>query len=135
MCFLNCCHLSVQCGLLQITKGDAPAARDGHCAIYDNESNRLVIFGGRNQDKKRLNDTHFLDLEKFAWQRPQTESPPSPREHSTCTIWAGHMLVFGRESEQHHDKCLHRISNSFENGKLMVSRLPCCQGRLPNSLI
>ncbi|GMH37248.1 hypothetical protein BSKO_05121 [Bryopsis sp. KO-2023] len=79
----------------QVTKGEAPAARDGHCAIHDEENNRLVVFGGRNNDRKRLNDTHYLDLDTFTWHRPTTEAPPTPREHATAALWAGHMVVFG----------------------------------------
>ena len=41
--------------------GDAPTARDGHCAAYDAAAHRLVVFGGRGTDRRRLNDVHHLD--------------------------------------------------------------------------
>ena len=36
-------------------------------AIFDGENNRLVIFGGRTAERKRLNDVYYLDLETFTW--------------------------------------------------------------------
>jgi hypothetical protein len=35
--------------------------------VYDEENNRLIVFGGRTAERKRLNDIHFLDLETFTW--------------------------------------------------------------------
>ena len=39
--------------------------RFNHCSVYDEENHRLVIFGGRNAERKRLNDVWFLDLDKW----------------------------------------------------------------------
>ena len=39
---------------LQPTQGPKPAARSGHCAIIDPESERMVIFGGRSQVRAAL---------------------------------------------------------------------------------
>lgn len=44
-----------------------PARRHNHSALFDEENNRLVVFGGRSADRKRLNDIHFLDLATFTW--------------------------------------------------------------------
>jgi len=35
--------------------------------LFDERNNRLVVFGGRNAERKRLNDIHFLDLATFTW--------------------------------------------------------------------
>ena len=45
----------------------AHACRYNHCALFDERNNRLVVFGGRNAERKRLNDIHFLDLATFTW--------------------------------------------------------------------
>lgn len=80
----------------QITKGEKPMARYNHSACFDPDNNRLVIFGGRTAERKRLNDVWFLDLDTFQWHRPNTDgSPPSPREHAVSVFWAGSMVVFG----------------------------------------
>ena len=30
--------------------------RDGHCAVFDSNRKKLLVFGGRDAEKKRLND-------------------------------------------------------------------------------
>lgn len=59
----------------------APATgRYNHSACFDPDNNRLIIFGGRTAERKRLNDVWFLDLDTFQWHRPNTDgSPPTPR--------------------------------------------------------
>ena len=57
----------------QETTGDAPMARDGHCAAYDAAAHRLVVFGGRGADRRRLNDVHHLDLSTWVWKRVITD--------------------------------------------------------------
>lgn len=64
-----------------------------HTAIFDTDNNRLVVFGGRTADRKRLNDVWFLDLDKWSWHRPATDGPsPSARELAVATFWAGSMV-------------------------------------------
>ena len=41
------------------------SSRFNHSAVYDEDNHRLVIFGGRSAERKRLNDVWFLDLEKW----------------------------------------------------------------------
>ena len=48
-------------------------ARDGHCAAYDAAAHRLVVFGGRGADRRRLNDVHHLDLSTWVWKRVITD--------------------------------------------------------------
>lgn len=82
---------------LQPCKGDKPPARHNHSAIFDEDNNRLVIFGGRTAERKRLNDVWFLDLDTFTWYRPNTEgsSSPAARELAAAAFWAGNMVIFG----------------------------------------
>ncbi|EFJ52641.1 hypothetical protein VOLCADRAFT_102618 [Volvox carteri f. nagariensis] len=80
----------------QPCKGEKPTARYNHAACYDEENNRLVIFGGRTAERKRLNDVAFLDLDSWTWYKPSTEgAAPSPREQAVATFWAGNMVLFG----------------------------------------
>ena len=57
---------------------------------------RLVIFGGRSQEKKRLNDVHFLDTETWTWHKAVTEGPvPVPRCSASAVIMEGQLILFG----------------------------------------
>eukprot|EP00775_Hariotina_reticulata_P013287 gene13287-13418_t len=79
----------------QPTRGDRPAGRHGHVAVYDPDHHQLVVFGGRGTDKKRLGDVAVLDLDSFTWRRPAISgTAPSPRELVSAVYHAGHMLVF-----------------------------------------
>lgn len=63
---------------MQETTGDAPAARERHCAAYDAAAHRLIVFGGRGADRRRLNDVHCLDLGTWAWKRVLTDGTGAP---------------------------------------------------------
>lgn len=77
-------------------RGDSPCPRTAHCAVYDEEQRRLVVFGGRTAEKRRLNDVYLLDLDTWAWSKMAAEGAvPKPREEAAACFWAGHMLVFG----------------------------------------
>ena len=57
---------------------------------------RLVIFGGRSQEKKRLNDVHFLDTETWTWHKAVTEGAvPVPRCSASAVIMEGQLILFG----------------------------------------
>ena len=42
--------------------GTPPPPRDGHTAVYDPETERLIVFGGRSGERKRTNDLYYLDI-------------------------------------------------------------------------
>ncbi|KAK3273495.1 hypothetical protein CYMTET_18285 [Cymbomonas tetramitiformis] len=77
--------------------GSIPPARDGHCAAYDAARKQLIVFGGRNQEKKRLNDMHVLDTKTMTWRRPNMDGTvPSAREYGTFLPMSGNTLcLFG----------------------------------------
>lgn len=57
---------------------------------------RLIIFGGRGADRKRLNDVHFLDIATWTWHRPNTDgTPPAPRSGAAAVFMGGQMILFG----------------------------------------
>ena len=55
--------------------GDAPCARSGHSACIV-AGDKMVVFGGLNNDGKYMNDVHVLDTKLFAWSKPKTKGPP-----------------------------------------------------------
>lgn len=69
--------------------------------VQDNKLNisiplRLVVFGGRGADRKRLNDVHFLDVSTWTWHRPTTDGmPPTPRLGAAAVFMEGQMIIFG----------------------------------------
>ncbi|DBA85904.1 TPA: hypothetical protein ACH3X1_005449 [Trebouxia sp. C0004] len=81
---------------LQAVSGDKPVPRDDHAVVFDDTNNRLVVFGGRGADRKRLNDVHFLDVKTWTWHRPTTDGmPPTPRLGAAAVFMGGQMIIFG----------------------------------------
>lgn len=75
----------------------SPSIRLGHTAIYDPLRKRLIVFGGR--DDQRRNDVWSLSLnDSIAWQLLlPSGTPPSPR-YSHAAIYDSQrdrMIVFG----------------------------------------
>lgn len=57
---------------------------------------RLIVFGGRGADRKRLNDVHFLDIATWTWHRPITDgTPPTPRSGAAAVVMGGQLILFG----------------------------------------
>jgi hypothetical protein len=70
----------------------------GHsCAALDD--NRMIMFGGRNQNGKFLSDTWFFDVSTCTWTELPEEPlspPPTPRAFSAlCSIYNDSVLLFG----------------------------------------
>eukprot|EP00959_Pyramimonas_sp_CCMP1952_P246717 5156568-Pyramimonas_sp.AAC.1 len=63
--------------------GTVPSPRDGHCAAYDDVRKQLIIFGGRDAQKRRMNDLYVLDCKTITWKRPTMDGGiPAHREHA-----------------------------------------------------
>lgn len=57
---------------------------------------RLILFGGRNQEGRRLNDVWSLDTEAFAWGRVPTMGAVPPARHSAASAFHnGKLIIFG----------------------------------------
>eukprot|EP00898_Chlorokybus_atmophyticus_P005213 jgi/Chlat1/5693/Chrsp38S05540 len=78
------------------TSGAIPPARDGHAAAHDPDTNRLYVFGGRSNERKRLNDLHYLDLKTRIWHKPGLEGlGPTPREGVSAVVVRNTLVLFG----------------------------------------
>jgi N-acetylneuraminic acid mutarotase len=75
--------------------GERPSARDGAAGMYDEEGGRLLIFGGRNVERKRLNDLHSYTLSTNSWAKLVVDGAPSPRECATTCSWGQLGILFG----------------------------------------
>ncbi|CAG9466922.1 unnamed protein product [Pedinophyceae sp. YPF-701] len=81
-----------------VTQGDPPAPRDGHSMVYDSIANRLVIFGGRNDKGRKVNDVSWIDLSTFVWEKQQCEGNyPGARENASARFVpeTNSIVVFG----------------------------------------
>jgi len=77
--------------------GSVPTARGQHTAIYDEENNLMVVFGGAAAGGL-LNDTWALNLGTLQWTQmaPQGTPPPARRGHTAVMNSAqDKMVVFG----------------------------------------
>lgn len=83
--------------------GEPPPPRNGHSAVYDPGSNRLIVFGGDNCCGQRYNDTWVLTHANGlggepAWLplTPSGELPPARGSHSAVYDAAqNRLIVFG----------------------------------------
>ena len=70
------------------------------------KQDKVFIFGGHHSPKARLNDTWFLVVKDFEWQRVGNEKlnltnqdssigAPAPRANSGATLYNGKIYLFG----------------------------------------
>ena len=65
------------------TTGDGPVARQGHNLVFDDQSNRLVLFGGSDENGTQLNDVWLFDIDNGTWTEPDIDSSePAPEGRS-----------------------------------------------------
>lgn len=77
--------------------GERPVERDGHCAVFDSNRKKLLVFGGRDAEKKRLNDLFQYDPEKDRWTRlsPDGEQPAPRESASMVQLDEDTLVLFG----------------------------------------
>ena len=77
-------------GLVSIS-GQAPGVRKDATLVYDDASNSLLLFGGR-QSGAGLNDLWAFDIEEGQWREMEADGAPDPR-------W-GHVAIFDSSRRQ-----------------------------------
>lgn len=84
-----------ECWSLIEAKGDIPTARCGHTVVRANSV--LILFGGEDTKRRKLNDLHMFDLKSLTWLPLHcTGARPSPRSNHTAALYNDKMLfVFG----------------------------------------
>jgi Kelch motif protein/galactose oxidase-like protein len=83
--------------------GAPPSPRDGHSAVYDVTTNRMIVFGGNNGCPPLFNDVWVLSNANGlggtpAWtQLAVTGTPPSPRKAQSAVYDpnTNRMIIFG----------------------------------------
>ncbi|KAG8370004.1 hypothetical protein BUALT_Bualt14G0072500 [Buddleja alternifolia] len=93
--------MEAECWSLIEAKGDIPVARSGHTVVRANSV--LILFGGEDTKRRKLNDLHMFDLKSLTWLPLHcTGQRPSPRSNHVATIYNDKMLlVFGGRSKSH----------------------------------
>lgn len=87
------------CWSLMEAKGDVPASRSGHTVVKSNSV--LILFGGEDSKRRKLNDLHMFDLKSMTWLPLQcTGTGPSPRSNHVAALYDDRVLyIFGGSSK------------------------------------
>ncbi|MCE9627217.1 MAG: hypothetical protein K8R56_04775 [Candidatus Eisenbacteria bacterium] len=65
----------------------APTARYGHQMVYDLDGERMILFGGRDDQDHIDNETWQLTLgDRPVWSRLTTAHSPAPRSHAVLAV-------------------------------------------------
>ncbi|KAK7303144.1 hypothetical protein RJT34_14045 [Clitoria ternatea] len=88
-----------ECWSLMEAKGDIPVARSGHTVVRANSV--LIMFGGEDAKRRKLNDLHMFDLKSLTWlPLHYTGTAPSPRFNHVAALYDGKILfIFGGASK------------------------------------
>ncbi|XP_004229210.2 acyl-CoA-binding domain-containing protein 6 isoform X2 [Solanum lycopersicum] len=88
-----------ECWSLLEAKGDVPVARSGHTVLR--ASSVLILFGGEDIKRRKLNDLHMFDLKSLTWLPLHcTGTGPSPRSNHVSALYDDKLLlIFGGSSK------------------------------------
>ncbi|BAT77163.1 hypothetical protein LR48_Vigan01g309500 [Vigna angularis] len=88
-----------ECWSLMEAKGDIPVARSGHSVVR--AGTVLILFGGEDSKRRKLNDLHMFDLKSFTWlPLHYTGTAPSPRFNHVAALYDDKILyIFGGSSK------------------------------------
>ncbi|KAF5771711.1 putative kelch-type beta propeller [Helianthus annuus] len=80
-------------------KGDIPIARSGHTVVR--AGSKLILFGGEDNKRRKLNDLHMFDLKSLTWLPLHCKGAgPSARCNHVATLYDDKLLlVFGGTSK------------------------------------
>ena len=78
-----------------------PAAGEDCAAVYDPVGRRMVLFGGKDDTNRNLDEVWTLDLERFEWRRIDIQGPKPPPSEDHTLIYdpvGRRMILFGGEN-------------------------------------
>ena len=111
-------------------KGQRPCDRDGHASVFDHERRRLLIFGGKSKEKKRLDDlfAYYLDEDRWVQLSPDGRRPDA-RECATMTcVDKNTAVLFGGKGQGQRFNDVVILDMSTKN---CVWTTPLCSGPVP----
>ncbi|XP_010243563.1 PREDICTED: acyl-CoA-binding domain-containing protein 4 [Nelumbo nucifera] len=88
-----------ECWSLMEAKGDIPVARSGHTVVR--AGSVLILFGGEDSKRRKLNDLHMFDLKSLMWLPLHcTGTGPSARSNHVAALYDDRILyIFGGSSK------------------------------------
>nr|GEU98173.1 hypothetical protein [Tanacetum cinerariifolium] len=88
-----------ECWSLMEAKGDIPVARSGHTVVQ--AGSNLILFGGEDTKRRKLNDLHMFDLKSLTWLPLHSKGAgPSARCNHVAALYDDKLLlVFGGTSK------------------------------------
>nr|XP_043609213.1 acyl-CoA-binding domain-containing protein 5 [Erigeron canadensis]XP_043609214.1 acyl-CoA-binding domain-containing protein 5 [Erigeron canadensis] len=91
--------IETECWSLMEAKGDVPVARSGHSVVRAGPN--IILFGGEDIKRKKLNDLHIFDLKSLTWLPLNCTGtvPPSRCNHVATLYDDKLLLVFGGTSK------------------------------------
>ncbi|XP_042037140.1 acyl-CoA-binding domain-containing protein 6-like isoform X2 [Salvia splendens] len=91
--------MEAECWSLIEAKGDIPTARSGHTVVRANSV--LILFGGDDTKRRKLNDLHMFDLKSLTWLPLHCTGPrPCSRSNHIAALYNDKILfVFGGASK------------------------------------
>ncbi|KAJ1427275.1 Kelch-type beta propeller [Sesbania bispinosa] len=109
-----------ECWSLMEAKGDIPAARSGHSVVR--ASSILILFGGEDAKRRKLNDLHMFDLKSLTWlPLHYTGTAPSPRFNHVATLYDDKVLyIFGGSSKSRTLNDLYSLDFETVSGLMSV---------------
>ena len=79
---------------IRIASNNPPPARSGHSMVYDQSNNRLLVFGGKNENGDVLNDLWSWDGNK--WEMIRADGPEPRQSHRLAYNSSnGDVFLFG----------------------------------------
>ncbi|CAL1413296.1 unnamed protein product [Linum trigynum] len=88
-----------ECWSVMEPRGDIPIARSGHTVVRSGST--LILFGGEDAKKRKLNDLHMFDLKSLLWVPfCSTGARPSARSNHVAALCDRKtLLIFGGASK------------------------------------
>ncbi|RDX75301.1 Acyl-CoA-binding domain-containing protein 4, partial [Mucuna pruriens] len=87
-----------ECWSLVEAKGDIPVARSGHTVVM--AKSVLILFGGEDAKRRKLNDLHMFDLKSLTWlPLHYSGAAPCPRLNHVAALYDGKIFIFGGASK------------------------------------
>ena len=83
-----------------ITTGLRPTQRSNCSMNYDQDSDRIVIFGGGGPNKQRFNTVNILDWKTKIWSEinpKENEEGPWERTYHIAELKYPYLMIFGGE--------------------------------------
>ncbi|CAG8491962.1 3648_t:CDS:1 [Diversispora eburnea] len=111
-------------------KGKSPSKRLNHSASLWNQD-KLIIFGGTDEEDQYCDDLIILDLNSMTWERPEISGfRPKGRAKHSATIYQDKLYIVGGNSIDDNDQslvstevnCLNLLNWTWENPINLVPR-------------